>query len=127
MSVLAGTPGWVGDATKVCALILGVCGVAALVVKWAQRQIKATLRPELEALDGKIDAVHTEVRSPNGTKTGDLAYETAKRVIEVREQMVEMRETQLKIQRRIEAHDDWAAVTDARLSRIEERLDPGGT
>ena len=48
-------------------------------------------------------------------------------LIEVREQMVEMRETQLKIQRRIEAHDDWAAVTDARLSRIEERLDPGGT
>jgi hypothetical protein len=63
--------------------------------------------------DRRIDELHNEVRSPNGTNTGELTYESAKRLVEIREQMVEIREAQLHGWR----HNDQVAA------RIEQKVD----
>lgn len=120
MSVLASTPAWVDDSAKVAAAFVAASGALVLLFRYIRNGIQAAVGPDLARLDKKIDSMHDEVRSPNGSRTGDIAYETGKRVIELREQMVEIRETQLQIARMVNDLDDR---DDERFGAIESRLD----
>lgn len=70
--------------------------------------------------DRRIAELHEQVQSPNGQTTAIAVYETGKRVLEIREQMVEIREAQLA---------GWArAATDmeqaeADRARLEQKVD----
>lgn len=57
----------------------------------------------------KLNNVYREVRSPNGASTGSLNYDAWKMGIELREQLTEMRESQLS--------DREQAQSEARLVR----------
>ena len=67
-------------------------------------------------LRSRIESIHAEVKSPNGTKTGEVTYENRKTLIELREQMAEIREAQLDGWRR--AREDTAAA-EASRERLE--------
>lgn len=87
-------------------------GVAATVL-WSGRKNRT-----------RIEEVHEEVRSPNGTSTGKLNYENRKMLIELREQMVEIREAQLNGWKR--AAEDVARA-DIDRARLETKVDHIGS
>lgn len=68
----------------------------------------------------RIDELHEEVKSPNGSSSGVLNYENRKMLIELREQMVEIREAQLNGWRK--AAIDTARADDDR-ARLETKVD----
>lgn len=68
----------------------------------------------------KTAQVHREVRSPNGSPTGATAYESWKAVIDVREQLAEVREAQVAGWER--AHADVLRADEDR-ARVEAKVD----
>lgn len=112
-----------------------VVGVAVPLFGFAG--VLATVLLQNRSNRARIEEIHAEVKSPNGTRSGDLTYESAKRIIELREQMVEVRESQAAHWRqwaessgRLEAKVDRIADTqaehveldDARFARIYLQL-----
>lgn len=83
-------------------------GVAATVL-WSGRKNRT-----------RIEEVHEEVRSPNGTSTGKLNYENRKMLIELREQMVEIREAQLNGWKRAAEDTKQAEIS---RDRLEGKID----
>lgn len=64
--------------------------------------------------------IKTEITSPNGQRTGDALYESRKMLIDLREQMAEVREAQLAGWERAH-HDTETALVDRQ--RLEAKVD----
>lgn len=78
----------------------------------------------------QVRRVHREVRSPNGIRSGELGYESWRAALELREQLAEVRENQLRHRERATADgarleekvDHIATTQDEHLARDEGRF-----
>lgn len=64
--------------------------------------------------------IKTEVTGPNGQRSGDALYESRKMLIDLREQMAEVREAQVAGWER--SHRD-TATAEADRARLEQKVD----
>lgn len=87
----------------VCVPFFGFLGILATVLITGKRN------------RNRIDELHEEVKSPNGSSSGVLNYENRKMLIELREQMVEIREAQLNGWKQAAKDVERADIDRARL------------